>query len=248
MFHTRRSFVPLLVLVILMQNGCYITRGALLQERSRLQAEFNALTTLEGALQDPNYPGGGKHVVLKLGFDAINQVLAGADALEMPLPESRDTVLRIHSIRMTGHDATPLVNVQASAQKYGVTVEVAVTAMMLIDYSNPQQPMFRVRIQDIAPVIKWRWFSIRKWELARKVLVTEADKLAVNQLVFPIPMQHALQLNIPEVAQRTDVPTRPNGSWIRYSVRKPASTLNRVVKIDRIEFLMDGIYLYATVA
>ena len=41
--------------------------------------------------------------------------------------------------------------------------------------------------------------------------------------------------------------TRPNGSWIRYSIRKPGSTLGRVVKIDRVVFLSDGIHLFATI-
>lgn len=249
MIHTRRPFVLLLVFLVIPQSGCYLTRDALRQERSRLQMELDALTTLESQLSDSTFPGGGKHVVLKVGYDMINQVLAGADNLETPIPQGTGAVLRIHEIRMTGHDATPLLSVRASAKKYGVTLDVAVTAMLLFEQPDPTKPpVFRVRIQDIAPVFTWRTFTLRKMELARKVLVTKADQLAVNRIAFPVPMEQALRLDIPAVAQRTDVPTRPNGSWIRYSVSKPASTLGRVVKIDRVVFLSDGIHLFATIA
>lgn len=245
----RPRLVLLLVVLVITQSGCYITRDALRSEKSRLQMELDALAAIERDLSDPGFPGGGKHVVLNLGYDMINQVLAGADNLEAPIPQGSGAVLRIHEIRMTGQDATPLLSVRASAKKYGVTIDVAVTAMLLFEQPDPTQPpVFRVRIVDIAPVLSWRSFTIRRMELARKVLVTKADELAVNKIAFPVPMEQALRLDIPAVAQQTDVPTRPNGSWIRYSVRKPGSTLQRVVRIDRVVFLSDGIHLFATVA
>jgi hypothetical protein len=238
----------LCALLALTQPACYLTRDALRQERSRLQMELDALQNLERDLGSPGFPGA-RHVELKLGFDVINQVLAGADGVEVPLPQQRDAFLRIHEIRFTGQDATPLLTVRASAKKYGVTVDAAVTAMLVLDQPDPAQPpVFRVRIHDIAPVVTWRQFTLRRLELARKVLVTKADQLAVNNIAFPIPMEHALRLDIPAVAQEARVETRNNGSYIRYRISKPPSTLNRVVRIDRVVFLSDGIHLYATIA
>ncbi len=249
MTHVRLTMVPFLALLLLTQTGCYITRDALRSERSRLQMELAALEALERDLSSGSFPGGARHVVLKVGYDMINQVLAGADETEVPLPQGAGAVLRIHEIRMAGHAATPLLAVRASAEKYGVTVDVAVTAMLLFEQPDPAQPpRFRVRIQAVAPVLTWRNFSLRRMELARKVLVTQADQLALNHIAFPVPLEHALRLDIPAVSQQTDVPTRSNGSWIRYRVSKPASTLNRAVRIDRVVFLSDGIHLFATVA
>jgi hypothetical protein len=251
MIRLRRTSVLFLVASLAAsQSGCYLTRDALRQERSRLQLELDALRNLKGALADPAFPGGGKHIVVKVGYDMINQVLAGADNIEVPIPQARDAVLHIHEIRMNGQDATPLLNVRASASKYGVRLEVAVTAMLVLDQPDPTQPpIFRVRIQDIAPVLTWRSFTLRGMELARKVLVTKADGLAVNHIAFPVPMEQALRLDIPAVDQRADLPTpRGNGSWVRYQIRKPASTLNRVFRIDRVVFLSDGVHLYATIA
>lgn len=245
----RRWMVPVLCgLLVLTQSGCDLTRDALRQQRSRLQMELDALTSLERDLGAPGFPGA-RHIELKLGYDVINQVLAGADGIEVPLPQQRDAFLRIDRIRFTGQDATPLLTVSAAARKYGVTVEAAVTAMLVLDQPDAAQPpVFRVRIVDVAPVLRWRQFTFRRLELARKLLVTKADELAVNNIAFPIPMEHALRLDIPPVAQEARVETRNNGSFARYRISKPASALSRIVKIDRVVFLSDGIHLYATIA
>lgn len=234
--------------VLLLQPGCYLTRAAKQQERSRLRAELQTLEQLHKDLSDGNFPGGSQHVKFKISYDLLNQILAGADGMEAALPEDRDVVIRVDEIRFRGRSATPLLDLRGSAHKWGVTVGVTATAMLDIDRSDPAAPMFRVRIVDIAPALTWRQFTLRRMELARKVLVTEADKLAINYLAFPIPLEQAIRLDIPAVAESATVPTRNNGSWIRYSVRKPASQLQRVIAIDRIVFLGDGIHLFATVS
>lgn len=236
-----------LLTILLLTSNCYLTNAALKQERSRLKLQLSSLENLEQDLSAGTFPGGQRHVAFKLGYDVLNSVLAGADGLNVPIPQDPATFVHFHEIRVAG-GSTPLLNVHASASKYWVKIGVAATAIFVIDVSNPAQPMLRVRIDNIAPVLSWRNFTLFRMELARKILTTKADQLAVERLAFPLPLGQAVTLDLPAVDQVSQVTTRNNGSWIKYRVKRPAASFQRLIKIDRIVFLKDGIHVFATVS
>jgi hypothetical protein len=106
----------------------------------------------------------------------------------------------------------------------------------------------RVRIQDFKPYFTWG-LVFRHFLVAHSLATYEVDKLALNNLVFTLPIEQALALHLPKsaVVQRVLTP-RGNGSWVDYQVSHRADIdFKRTLHVDSILFLRDGIHVFASV-
>jgi hypothetical protein len=85
-----------------LSSGCYLTGASLRQERSRLELQEKVLDDLQRDLSNGSFPGGQRHVAVKIGYDLMNQILAAADNIDVPLPEDPETHVYISKIRIGG--------------------------------------------------------------------------------------------------------------------------------------------------
>ena len=237
-----------LVMVVMLPLflGCSLHRAELQLEKSRLELELASLKSLHQGLSG-TFPPNRNDVEFVLRWDAVNSVLAGADSVVVPVPGIKNAYLHVNSIRVQGQHGAPLLDVATSVSKGGATLEVKLLALLVVDDSATTGPVFRVRVQKLAPVFSWRHFRFNRLILAERLLTVAADKFALNKIVFPVPLSLDYQLAIPSFDQTTRYPTpRGNGSWVDVRVRRPGAQIGGKVHWTPI-FLRDGLHLYATV-
>jgi hypothetical protein len=234
-------------MVVFLLSGCSLTTGDLQLAHSRLILESETLKELRTKLSAPGFPPGSRHLEVTVSYAAINQILAGAQNLSYPLPKPQGAVLHFDKLQVIPADGTPMLSVQAYVTQGTVRLDLDVLAILFYDDQSGQAPIFRVRIKDLKPFLTWN--VVRHLLLAHSIATYEADKLAINELAFTVPIEQALALNLPqsEVVQRILTP-RGNGSWVDYKIsRTKGIALKRTVRLDAVLFLRDGVHFFASV-
>jgi len=234
-------------LLIVSTTGCSLSKRSLELEVSRLNDRLGALETVETDLRDPSFPPGERHVELFVSYGLLNSLLMGADGLSMSLPEDPGTRITVDHLELEPVDGIASLKMQAHAVRGDVRLDVVIKAQGVIDPTT-SPPSLRVRIQDVAPVFRWKSFSFGRWRLARLIATTQADQWALNRLSVSLPLEQAFAIDAPPIHQVVKRPTsRGNGSWVEITVARPAFSLERVVRIDRVLILRDGIHVFGSV-
>lgn len=229
---------------ILVSAGCSLEKASLRLEESRLTLELSAVEQAKVFLTNPQP----SNVSLFVSYGLLNQVLAGADGIDVPLPSVRNARLKIDHIRIQPKDGTPLLEVSASARREKLSVDAAVLAMLVFDQAGPDGvATFHVRFERVGPTLNWNGLRLGESRFLRTLATMKADELAVCSLKFRVPMQSNLALQVPPLNYESTVPTRNNGSWVRYRVTSSGGQLSKPLTITRVLFLRDGVHVFANV-
>jgi hypothetical protein len=224
-----------------------VDKKALSLQRDQLKLELSTLQTLQTQLQSPPFPPGSRDVEVFVSAPLINQVLTAADGFREAIPGISGGTIHVESIRFSPRDDSPFLTVKASATDGSLAVSLSVTAILFVDDATPTAPVFRVRIRDVAPEIKVSSINIFVPKFVRQLLTIKADTLAMNRLSFPLPTQSLFSVDTPalNLGQQLLTP-RNNGSWVHYSISRPASSQPYNIRVDRYVFLRDGVHVYAS--
>ncbi len=239
-----RGFKTLaLALVTVMLAGCDTDEELLRQRLNMLNAEEAALRELQAELSsNPEVEGSGT-VSLFLSQDAINGILAGADGVVVPLPGIEGGEVIVKSLRASFRTGFPLVLVQATARKKGMSATlnlegVARIQSTIIDSGAAKKLQLRVHVDSLVPNAKWSVFDFRINGFVKDLLQLKLSDAARTAGVIEIPMETSLPIKLPVRTFPVNVP------GVNGSIATPALSMVGSASLARIITLPDGLHVY----
>jgi hypothetical protein len=245
---TGRFTSLLLGLSALALSGCTWVKDAHRLEKSRLEFERDQLRTLKTQLETNAFPPANTELGLFVSYAALNDVLAGADNFEFPLPAKQKVTIRIERIRLLTEDGPPVLQIGARGIARGGRIQLGVQVFAYLFFEQVGSDLFfQVRVKDIAPELTWQCLKVTHLTVAQAIATAKADELALNRLRFPVPTQAIQDLSLRAVDDTVRIDTRNNGSYLQGRAHRPEYPYHTKLTLltPQPVFLRDGIHLYA---
>ncbi|MCG8054912.1 MAG: hypothetical protein JAY94_04440 [Candidatus Thiodiazotropha endolucinida] len=242
--------VLLFICIILSLHGCSTIKEVRELEKKAVKAEIVKLKELETTFSEDNYPPIDRHYSLFISKTVINNILSVADEYIVPTPELNDIEIIVHKIRTEFRNGYPYLSVEASVRHivWDITVNLAVNASLEVDISNTDTGPIaesKVRILDVTPNIKWRWYEFKTWLFVRKLLKLEITKYLESVPIFPIPISQQLVFEQKPMEDEQVIPI--THGEIKAKLNRPGFSFYRNIKVISIMFLEDGLRIHASI-
>ncbi|MEW8028487.1 MAG: hypothetical protein AB2809_20615 [Candidatus Thiodiazotropha sp.] len=240
----------LFIYITLSLHGCSTIREVRELEKKAVRAEIVKLKELEKTFSEDEYPPVNRHYSLFISNNLINDILSAADNYIVPTPELNDIEIIVHQIRSKFRNGYPYVYVKASARHivWDITVNLAVNASLEVDISNTNAGPIaesKVRVLDVTPNIKWRWYEFKTWLFVRKLLKLELTKYFESVPIYPIPVSQQLVFEQKPMEEEQVIPI--THGEIKAKLTRPGFSFYRDIKVISIMFLEDGLRIHASI-
>lgn len=224
-------------------SACSLTKLVDQANIDRLTIQRDALKSLKQDLADPSTLPDKQDLELLVGSGVLNETLAIADKLSMPIPNYAQGEVIVNQIRYGGQDGSGLLTVDASAVDHhrGLTLHAFVVARLSIK-SDGTMLHGTVVVERLVPVLTGRCWSIGLIRFAQQLADAAATEWSMNNLKFDIPMSQAIVVNIPAQNRPNQAVPLPDGA-VYGTLSTSAINYDDHVKLRALWLLRDGVHV-----
>jgi hypothetical protein len=224
----------------------YIHRRAQSGRLGLLNAEYSYLASLRDLLQKQANPESQSSVSVFVSANVLNSVLSGADGLSFALPKSKDTSVKLNSVRTEFRDGFPgvLANIEVSRQNPTLTTQAELYSVLepRIDKTDATNLLLYVHPLYIRIGTQALSVSTENERKAESLLGDIASQYSELLPHLTIPLAKDFSVAFPSNQLPLTVPTQ--AGKLNGQIDVPGLSLQSTVSVSGVLFLSDGVHVF----
>ena len=235
---------PLAVMLLpIALTGCVSTKKQLLQ--SQIALHDRAIVASQQILDQLQQSGAGPYQLRAfVRLATLNAALAVTDGLMIRHPDLPDVSIRLGKVRLERFGAFPAAEVDASASRGKLDVNVSIKAA-LVPTGNYGE--FRLEVLSFTPRVSFLGINFTKARFVRELLAVEAGKLTATMPAIKLPVEQSLALGAPASAREVRFQTSDKPSYLTVRINVPSTEWRPAISNIRYFFIKDGVYIFGEV-